>query len=270
METLPPELLIQIFQSADTFTTAQTLSITSHRLHNIWNVNSDAILPHVVECFPQARELAVAQEQNHTRQRRLGLPQRSMTIAQRVADNVTEASMTCAHFETCVVQASRQEHDDDDDDDGIISPRDNISSRERADFTRAYYRAMTLQVTLSGDWTFPRTYLDSLSLLEYLQMSSATQFLASMCKSSSVDYGTCPPTVRHGPISAETMAALTLLDCKLETLPAYPDDIGLRPVCGSFSYFLLSDGYMKNGEGAARGIRLAGLLASMGKAASYV
>ena len=251
METLPSELLIQIFQSANTFTTAQTLSKTSHHLHNIWNANAAAILPHVVECFPQARELAVAQEQKHIRQPWLGMPQRSMSIAQRVAANVAEASMTCAHFEACIVQASKQ------DEEGI-PPRDNISSSERADFTQAYYRALTLAAT-GRMWTISRVQLASLDLLEYLQMREVTNFIDSMCKTSTLDCGTSPPTVRHDILDVRVLVALIFLDHRLQALRAYPDDIEGRLGSQPNYYFVLSDGYMKNG-GAARSVRMADLL----------
>lgn len=55
---LPTELIVEIFDRADSFTTAYALSHTCHRLRTIWKANAKSILPSVVECFPQALELA--------------------------------------------------------------------------------------------------------------------------------------------------------------------------------------------------------------------
>lgn len=65
MPDLPPEMIIEIFASMDSFATASALSKTSHQFHSIFVRGLESIavgiLGRSVECFEQARELVDAQ-----------------------------------------------------------------------------------------------------------------------------------------------------------------------------------------------------------------
>lgn len=58
---LAPEILILIFRSCPTFSTASALSKTSHQLHEIWIANNESIttniLPSVIHCAKEACQL---------------------------------------------------------------------------------------------------------------------------------------------------------------------------------------------------------------------
>lgn len=278
---LPTELLIQIFQSVDTFATASALSKTSHRLQRIWETNATAIFPHVVPCYPQAHELATAQTTARHRLYGPSTPHYRMTFAQRITDNHILATMTSAHFSACVSRDSFRP-------DKGLSPRPHISPSETATFTRAHYRALTLATLTSSSsddsnaiGRIPRSFLDPLDLLSYLQLREAIEFMQTQCQSVTLNYGTDPPTVQLQFMSEATAQHLQLLDRKLQALPGWPGDVGeVWEVRRPFWYFCVEDGFgkeeKKKGKGKGKSgwlageVKMAELLAVIGERGWYL
>ena len=204
-----------------------------------------------------------------------------MSTAQRITDNHMLASMTVAHFSNHVAHASSPDDDDDDSDSdsGLPPPRRRVlSPDETADFTRAHYRALTLATESGPGRRIPRSGLDGLDLLSYLQMREAMSFMKTQCQIvtvHTVDRASPPPTTTTGVqgqfLSATAALFLELLDADLEALPGYPgevveEDWFARPFC----YFCVADGYAGKSEGVARGVRMRDLLARIGDRGWYL
>lgn len=66
LSQLPSELLIQIFESLEDFSTVSALGRTSCRLHSIWQANSASICPRIltnfIECPEEANTLFDVQQ----------------------------------------------------------------------------------------------------------------------------------------------------------------------------------------------------------------
>ena len=138
--SLPTELIVEVFNKTDSFTTAFALSHTCHRLRTIWKTNAIAILPSVVECFPQALDLTQTQdiyrtdiydriqEITHSWQE---VPTLHPELMER---NATLVSRIFPYYEHNIINAFALR--------GI--KRDTLNANERTDLLRAIYRAMTL------------------------------------------------------------------------------------------------------------------------------
>ena len=252
--TLPgllPELILEIFKSADYFPTALALNQTCHRLHSIWEVNADAIFPSIVECFPQAQELARTQAEACTRPGTSVSPRTPLTTAQRVSRNAIFSSRILKRFENRVVRESARR--------GLT--RGALTSVERADFVRACYRAMTLAA--SGQRGIPHWLLEPLDMLAYMQLREAADFvnicLSSGRKESKAAAAEFPPRSLDA-FAAVSWASLDLTLFHLDLMQLPVDHGGFR--CWGrvpFDYFTVADGYQAQ-AGSARGARLADLL----------
>lgn len=171
---LPTELIVEIFDKADSFTTAFALSHTCHRLRTIWKANANAILPSVVECFPQALDLAQTQDMfrhdkygriqeiTHSRQKDRVLH------PERIERNATLVSHILPYYEHNIVNAFALR--------GI--KRDALRTDERTDILRAIYRAMTLTAA-HKERGASQCFLAPLDIRDYKQMREAMYFLKS-------------------------------------------------------------------------------------------
>lgn len=128
LSALPTELFVQIFESANDFTSAASLNETSVQFSSIYKGNlssiCSAIEPRLVECFDQARELHDAQ--------RLVAPvshqAKGMIIkdAKGYLDNLTTAEERLDHF---VIEQQTW-----------TIPNFEMTSSERTAFLEAWYR----------------------------------------------------------------------------------------------------------------------------------
>ncbi|KAI4117797.1 MAG: hypothetical protein LQ338_007495 [Usnochroma carphineum] len=68
--SLPPEVIVRIFQHVSDFATAHALVRTSSVFHCVWLMNANTIaitiLPKAIECYHEARALVGAQERAET------------------------------------------------------------------------------------------------------------------------------------------------------------------------------------------------------------
>ena len=169
---LPTEIIVKIFEEADSFTTAFALSHTCHRLRTIWKANAIAILPSVVECFPQALDLTQTQDRfrsyengciqgiTHSRQE---LPVLHPECIERNAKFVSHILL---YYEHNIINAFALR--------GI--KRDALLTDDRTDILRAIHRAMTLTAAGKERCT-SHSLLAPLDLREYKQMREAMDFL---------------------------------------------------------------------------------------------
>ena len=247
---LPTELIVEIYTAADTFATAETLSKTSHRLQNIWKVHADTILTSVVECFPQAQELALVQEDNFPRLRPFSLPQQTMTTAHRICMNVNLASSVFYSFENQVIKKSAQRG----------ARREGLTQTERADFIRSCYRAMTLAA--EDKWGIPHSILDPLDMLEYMQMKKAIELLNFWLNDIETRRNNIHEIENF--IDRTSYALQRLWFFYIDLMRLHPDrgNLNLWESLPFDSYYTLGADYQKKAGSAlvARGARLAELL----------
>ena len=159
---LPPELKIQIFGLMDSFSAITTLSSTSRTFNSIWKVNANhicnAILQRTIESPVEAKALIDAQQStrqteddenlNYDQQDLDGYQQAARHLRQYLA-NKNMASRSLRYFEN--QETGRR-----------------LSSRERAHFTKAYYRTRVL-VLLSTDG-IPSSLITSWSMLDFMRV----------------------------------------------------------------------------------------------------
>ena len=246
---LPPELILDIFEAADSFATALNLSRTCHRIHGIWEANVDAILPFVVESFPQAQEFAHAQEGVYSYLQTPLSSQAQITMTQRISMNANLASRNLQHYEARVIQESTER--------GVT--RGPLTSNERADFLRAFYRAMTLAAW--GKRGISHSFLELLDMLEYMQLREVMDFLSIWFNKRFNDSKSWIMVLQPRDLAAALSRAsldLTLFHLDLMQLPVDHGDFR-RWSKVPFDYFTVADGYQAN-AGSARGARLADLL----------
>ena len=262
---LPTELVIEIFDKADSFTTASALSHTCHRLRTIWKANAKAILPSVVECYPQALELAQTQDMFRTdeygRIQEL-IPSRQevrVLHPERIERNATLVSRILPYYEHNIINAFALR--------GI--KWDALMTNERTDILRAIYRAMTLAAARKEGCT-SHSLLPPLDIHEYKQMREAMKFLKSWFASDqkeSLDvynpnYMRDLRLNRGNPFRAlsytQVSSKLNLLETDLMCLPV--DDVYFKH-WGSvpWEYRTIVDGDLKD-AGSGRGILLGELL----------
>ena len=173
---LAPELIIQILKSSDNFADATSLSVTSRRMFTIWKMNVDsiceAILPRVIDCFEQARELLTAQERPRGEKDSVLCFQSAIDRVRwmlKRADIAAEAAAaylkhgTMCRGETYTLPVERE-----------------MSMRaDRTDFIRAHYRATTL-ATLEQE-QLPSQILSSWSMLDIEHVVEVMEWLIFGC-----------------------------------------------------------------------------------------
>lgn len=257
--SLPPELIITIFRTTDSFGTALALGNSCRRLKSVWKINSDAILPSFVECFPQARELAYVQEkaahesaysqaEASTQPRISPFPHKHITIAQRMWHNVDLALRILKRFEVRVGRAPSLKR----------ATGSELTPTERADFLRGFYRAMTLTIEIAAYRDgIPQSFLAPLDMLSYLQMKEAMDVLNLHLNDGLIS---CEDTTRSLDTAMAVSSAaldLTLFHVDLMRLPVNRTDFGCW-IRVPFGHYTLADGYQAK-EGSVRGTCLADL-----------
>lgn len=263
--SLPPELIIKIFRTTDSFSTALTLSNSCRRLQSIWKINLDAILSSFVECIPQARELAHVQEkaayesayiqaEAGTQPRISPFPHKHITIAQRIWQNADLALRVLKRFEVRAGRAPSLGRAT-----GLT-----LTPTERADFLRGLYRAMALSVTIAAYRRgIPQSFLAPLDMLSYLQMKEAMDVLNLHLNEGQIS---CDDTTRSLTTAMAVSSAaldLTLFHVDLMQLPVNRADFGCW-IRVPFGHFTLADGYQAK-AGSTRGTRLSELSQFIGK-----
>lgn len=180
---LPTELIVKVFAKAESFTTAFALSHTCHRLRTIWKANAIAILPSVVECFPQALDLTQTQDMyrideydriqefTHSWQEVLVLHSEFMER------NAAMVSRILPYYEHNTINAFALR--------GI--KRDTLNPNERTDLLRAIYRAMTL-IAAGKEYCTSHDILAALDIREYKQIREAMDFLKPWFASDQRDW----------------------------------------------------------------------------------
>ena len=183
---LPTELVIEIYKAAGTFLTAERLSKTSHRLHDIWKIHADAILPKVVECFPQAKDLARVQEQSppepscsFSQPTASSFSQQPITTADRICKNVTLVSSVLHAFKYLLIVMYKFGPD-----------RMHFTPNERAISIRASYHALTLAAA-GNTCGISLSLIESLDMdmLAFLQVKDAMRFLETCANARVVHFG---------------------------------------------------------------------------------
>ena len=266
--SLPTELIVEIFDKADSFTTAFALSHTCHRLRTIWKANANAILPSVVECFPQALDLTQTQDMFCTDE--FGRIQEITHSGQeipvlhpeRIERNANFVSQILPYYEHNIINAFALRG----------SKRDALLTNDRMDLLRALYRAMTL--TAAGKERCASHFLlPPLDIREYKQVREAMDFLQSWFKadqrqSRRSHNPTCMKDLHL--ISGDAVRALpymqvsdklALLESELVRLPA--DDIYFKHFrkhsrSAPWAYHTILDGDPK-GAGSGRGVLMGDL-----------
>ena len=266
---LPTELIVEVFDKADSFTTAFALSHTCHRLRTIWKANANAILPSVVECFPQALELTHTQDMfgsdKNGRIQKLTYSRQEIPILypERIERNANFVSHILPYYEHNIINALALR--------GI--KRDALLTDDRMDLLRAIYRAMTL--TAAGkEGCASHSLLPPLDIREYKQVRESMDFLQSWFKADQTQWlELCNPinmkdlhlnrgnAFRALPYM-QVSDKLALLQSELTWLP--PDDIYFKRFRKHFrlapwGYHTMLDGDPK-GAGSGRGVFMGDLL----------
>ena len=266
---LPPELIIKIFKATKSLATPLALGKARLRLHSIWKLNADVILPSVVECYLQAQKLArtqekLAQEFPQTEQNTPTHPRRTfmsrakpltfasppkpLSTSQRITLNATLASHTLEAF--CTIDPPA---------DTTSVPRTALTTIERTTFLHAFYRAITfLSFNAKG---IPRSYLSSLTYLAYWQIFEVLWVLHRVDELSS-----SPTKLVLFEHSLEIRSAASSGYCDLGYFHmSLPNDPGALSVYGKpFGYFFVEDGYRaKEGGNVKEGPRFAEMMKNM-------
>lgn len=171
--TLPPELILDILESADSFAEVAALIRTARIFYDIWELNattiSHTILPRVINCVSDAQELVSAKERAHAQQQH---QQRSVHEAaihrtKRFLSDARTVSLACDFFEADVVLRLGVH--------GGMHPPD-LTSTERTRFKHSYYRAWTF-LALSGapqPQERPSFFLAAMDTREFLRRRDVT------------------------------------------------------------------------------------------------
>ena len=256
--SLPAELIVEIFVKAGSFKTALALSHTCHRLRTIWKANANAILPSVVECFPQALALTQTEDLYRTGEKvRTQESTRSRQTVpvlhpERIERNAMFVSRILRYYEHNIINAFALR--------GI--KRDALLTDDRMDLLRAIYRAMTLTAAGKEDCT-SHPLLASLDIREFKQMREAVDFLESWFKEDqrqsleSGNFNTMKEYLNRGdafrhPAYIEVSTKLTILETELILLTV-----------GDAYYTYSPRGYLdgdSKGAGSERGVLMGKLL----------
>lgn len=247
---LPTELVIGIFKAVDSFATASRLSKTSHHLYSVWKINIDAILPSVVDCFPQAQELAQAQEEIRLRRQLFSPPRRNIKTAQRISINASLVSSMFRSYELRVLYDCVRK--------GVT--RDRLTPNERADFVRAAYRSMAVAVEANGR-SIPHSLFESLDMLDFMQMREAMDFLNYWFNKEIKNPQNHNIHIETTDLAQAVSQASHHLRCfhlDLMRLPVNHGDFRYGDSAPSDYYFTVADGYQEKAV-SGRGALLAAL-----------
>lgn len=148
LSDLAPEILILIFQSCPSFSTAFRLSQTSQRLYEIWRTNVSAIvtevLPRIIDCTSEANQLIDAQPERFVFERTDDKNKTSIDRVQIILANEKKLQRAVNLFESGAkkiyeyprrLPTPRYEY---------TNPHRRLTEQERYEFTKAFYRALIL------------------------------------------------------------------------------------------------------------------------------
>lgn len=144
--TLPPELILLIFESVSSLTEVANLIRTAQSFRHVWQLNASSIcykfFPQAIDCFSEAEQLVDAQDEVETQQQQEQQQQQSQQHHQRalrrtktILSNAHHVSLVCDFYETELIpevvlnRYVKREH-----------PCHYLTSTERTRFTRSYYR----------------------------------------------------------------------------------------------------------------------------------
>ena len=156
---LPPELKIQIFGFINSFSAVKALSSTSRTFNSIWKLNAnhicDAILKRVIKSPVEAKALIDAQQSTRPTKNK-----KKLKKDQKDQNGYQQAARRLQQYLTNKVMASRALKYFED-----WQTRRRLSSRERAHFVQAYYRAGVLAL-LSTDG-IPESVITTWNMLDF-------------------------------------------------------------------------------------------------------
>lgn len=171
---LAPELLVQILKSSDCFEDVTSFSSTSRQMFIIWKTNidtiCDAILPRVVPCFAQARELIDAQEKAEGDEHFIFGYQFAVGRAQWMLKRADVAAKALKYFQNDFPSRNKE---------GFLMGKNSLTSADRTDFFQAYYRAMTMAIL--GQDSLPSQLLSSWDMLDFEQVKDVTDWMSYYC-----------------------------------------------------------------------------------------
>jgi hypothetical protein len=176
---LLPELIIHIYKFMHNFKDASNLSKTSHQMHDLFITNiisiCKAILPRAIDSYAQACDLLAAQQEYTATNPPLVEPAQAMIHRVRwLLSEAHTAQRALQFFEDAIFRPIEAKSDYSN----CYGCR-VLHLTERSDFTRAYYRVMTL-VTSAGTSYSPETP-DSWDMPELIQFGAVLTFLMYSC-----------------------------------------------------------------------------------------
>lgn len=147
--TLPPELILRIFESVSSLNEVANLIRTARVFRHVWQLNATPIsyyfFPRAIDCFPEAEQLVDAQEQAEAEQQqqqqqqqkhhRQETSQTALHQTKRILSNARHVSLVCDFYETEMIpQIVLNKHISKD------HPCHYMTTTERTRFTHTYYR----------------------------------------------------------------------------------------------------------------------------------
>ena len=181
LDHLPSEIIIQVFKSIDNFHTIVSLVCTSRTFHAIWQRDTssicNAVLPMTIDCFADAKELAITQElvlepQQHFRP---GESCQAASALKRFRSNARTASLVCdvfqAHFRYCENTRTKLS-------------LTTLTPSERIRMVHAFYRVWTITILVQQGSVFSQrldSILATLSAREIFRIQEIALWLATQC-----------------------------------------------------------------------------------------
>lgn len=197
LSDLAPEILILIFQSCPSFSTAFCLSQTSQRLYEIWRRNVSAIvtevLPRMIDCTPEANQLIDAQPERFVFERADDKNKTSIDRVQIILANEKKVQRAVKLFESGTTPIHHYPRRAQAEYEHSNSPR-RFTEQECYEFTQAFYRVLILGALSCRETLPPLSEFCTIgtSHLEKPSHSSARSILLSICPSSLLVHLTFP------------------------------------------------------------------------------
>ncbi|KAI9876845.1 MAG: hypothetical protein M1830_005479 [Pleopsidium flavum] len=155
--TLPPELILLIFESVSSLNEVANLIRTARVVRHVWQLKATPIsytfFPRAIDCFSEAQQLVDAQEQVEAEQQQQQESQHhdhqkdhqtALSRTERILSNARHVSLSCDFYETEMIpQIVLNKHINKD------HTYHYLTSTERTRFTQTYYRMWTF--TTMGD-----------------------------------------------------------------------------------------------------------------------
>ena len=174
---LPPELLIQILKSSDSFADVTSLSSTSRKSFIIWKTNMNAIcetiLQRNVPCFAQACELKDAQEKDEGDCHSVFSHQSTSDRVKWLLNGAAIAAQALRYFESTLFGLYGKDRP---------LAGNALTLEERTDFIRSFYRAVTLAILLKD--SIPGQLMSSWSHLDFEQVRDVIDWIGRYASDS--------------------------------------------------------------------------------------